>query len=227
MRHTSHGVQPVSSHEVHAHHHGSHDSEAQKTALERHRLDVLSHEFDFMAKDSFYREINKDFEDPYATYSHANFDQTAPKSTKTHSEPRQDSVPLYGADLSSWSDTFEHMRHHPVLGYDHHALVEPTFHHRPVGFSLDSETEANNSWTDSSSALQNASENNQSESEFLALYGASELFGQLAEMEPRKERKPRRSHRRERTNGSDDEKNNSEPEPSSYLMNLFGASDLQ
>ena len=137
-----------------------------------------------MAKDSFYREINKEFEDPYATYSHEKFDETlpeipklSPRSSKTHSEPRQDSVPLYGADLSSWSDTFEHMRHHPVLGYDHHALVEPTFHHRPVGLSLESETEANSWATSNSSSLQNASENNQPENEFLALYGASELFG--------------------------------------------------
>lgn len=89
VRHTSHGVQPVSGHEVHEHHHSAHDSEYQKTALEQHRLDMLSHQFDFMAKDSFYREVNRDFEDPYTTYSHPKFDQSVddyqPKPAKTES----------------------------------------------------------------------------------------------------------------------------------------------
>ena len=71
-----------------------------------------------------------------------------------------------------------HQGAHQDYGWDHQPIIDP----RHQGYFL---------------------ENGGDESQYLALYGARELFGQLAEMEPRKPRKKRGGARRgrKRTNG--------------------------
>lgn len=77
------------------------------------------------------------------------------------------------------------------------------------------------------------------ENEYLALYGASELFGQLASMEPRKPRKKRTTPKRNgifHSNSDDEDSTESDSESSStpapasnfagYSMNLFGSGEL-